>query len=366
MRGIMCSLRMVGATDKGLRKMAHQIHIAANGTASMAYVGATPWHGLGQELQAGQTIEQWQTAAGMGYTVERAVVQYACKGWADTEIMRQCTGKDVLFRSDDGYPLGVVSDGYKIVQPSEVLEFFRGLCDGANMELETAGVLKHGALYWALARTGHVTTGKNASRGYVLLSTSADGTKSTDARFTDVRAVCANTIAIALRGNTGVKTSHRSQFSASATKQALGLVDFAQSWEAFHESMRKLMDVPMSGSQATTFFADLLRPPSERSAPRKDMGAQTFEQLLQAPVSVRSEPVKVDKPRAIRGLEDLEQSYYRAPGAVPGTAYGALQGVTHYIDHVRGTSDDKRLTSAWFGQGDTMKQTALEQLLAMA
>jgi hypothetical protein len=70
--------------------------------------------------------------------------------------------------------------------------------------------------------------------------------------------------------------------------------------------------------------------------------------------------------RAIRGLAELEECYYKAPGAVPGTAYGLVQGVTRFVDHSRGKDSDKRLTSAWFGQGETLKQQAVEKALALA
>ena len=42
----------------------------------MAYVGATPWHGLGNELPAQQPLEVWMERAGMNWTIEQAPVQY--------------------------------------------------------------------------------------------------------------------------------------------------------------------------------------------------------------------------------------------------------------------------------------------------
>ena len=49
------------------------------------------------------------------------------------------------------------------------------------------------------------------------------------------------------------------------------------------------------------------------------------------------------------------------------TAFGLLNAVTEYVDHQRrARSTDHRLESAWFGQGATLKQKALEQALLMA
>jgi phage/plasmid-like protein (TIGR03299 family) len=341
--------------------MAHELVINAAGKASMAYVGATPWHGLGQNLPVGQTIEQWTVAAGLNYSVMRAMVQY------QNGSLRDFPGREVLYRSDTSAPLGVVSDGYKIVQPSETLEFFRDLCEEQGFALETAGAIKGGAVYWALAKTGHTAEAApgDVSKGYVLLSTSADGSRATDARFTSIRVVCNNTLSLALnRGDkSAVKTRHSTQFCAKATKQALGLVDFDAAWRNYADSMQALVQQRVTTGEATEFFSELLRPAGMRAAPRQALGADSLAGLLAAPVGGKVDFAPTDKSRAIRGLEDLEQSYLCAPGAAPGSAYGLLQGVTHYIDHVRSTSTDKRLASAWFGQGDNMKQEAYARLV---
>src|SRR5471032_1733679 len=114
----------------------------------------------------------------------------------------------VLFRSDTNAPLSVVSHRYHVVQPSEILEFYRDLTEVSGYELETAGVLKGGRKIWALARTGQSSTikGNDAMNAYVLLATACDGSLATTAQFTSIRVVCNNTLAVALdAGNGAVK-----------------------------------------------------------------------------------------------------------------------------------------------------------------
>ncbi len=108
----------------------------------------------------------------------------------------------VLYRSDTHAPLSVVSQRYQEVQPMEILNFYKDLTEQSGFELETAGVLKGGRKFWALATTGQSTAlkGKDVSNGYILLATACDGTLATTAQFTSVRVVCNNTLAIALRG----------------------------------------------------------------------------------------------------------------------------------------------------------------------
>src|SRR3546814_8839889 len=60
----------------------------------------------------------------------------------------------VLYRSDTKAPLAVVSKRFQVVQPGEILEFYRDLTEVGGFELETAGVLREGRKFWALARTG--------------------------------------------------------------------------------------------------------------------------------------------------------------------------------------------------------------------
>ena len=101
--------------------MAHELTIRKSGTAEMAYAGDTPWHGLGQQLAEGAPIETWLTAAGMDWRIQRSKVRYSTAR-DDAEGSQVWDDQHVLFRSDTKAPLGIVSDGYKAVQPREVVE----------------------------------------------------------------------------------------------------------------------------------------------------------------------------------------------------------------------------------------------------
>jgi phage/plasmid-like protein (TIGR03299 family) len=280
----------------------------------------------------------------------------------------------VLFRSDTGTPISVMSDRYRIVQPAQVLDFFRDVCESQRWTMETAGVLKGGAQYWALAKAGlnAFVDGKDRHEMYMLLATSADGSLASIAKGTDIRVVCSNTLGFSLARNNGqtITVKHNTEFDADAIKKELGMVDFEHSWNCFISTMKSLQGVQISRDEATRFFSDLLRPAKDRQATvgRGDLHAESLSDLLKAPAINICSPITVgekEKDRAIRGLAELENSYYTAPGACPGTAYGLLQGVTHFIDHARGKDPDQRLSSAWFGQGERVKQQALNSAMAM-
>ena len=95
--------------------MAHLIAKTANGRDAMAFVGETPWHGLGQRLTRGATLEQWRTEAGLDWQAQTAPVEFVRSDGSRVTM----GGKQVLYRSDTGAALSVMGDGYQIVQPGD-------------------------------------------------------------------------------------------------------------------------------------------------------------------------------------------------------------------------------------------------------
>ncbi len=333
--------------------MSHEIYRAESGQDDMAYTGAEPWHGLGQQLEPGADIETWKTAAGFNWQIERSPVMYT---WTDENGERQAQVWDkrhVLYRSDNGNALSVMSNQYQLVQPSQVFDFFADICEEYSFELETAGMLQDGATYWALANTKFASKINGDSyKNYLMMATSCNGTMATTGSFSTIRTVCKNTLDYSLSMAKGdqVKCYHSKQFSPAQFKKALGLVDWESTIESFAAEMDQLSEVTVDLETAESFFANLLRTPEQQA-------------LAVAKAAAISEATGEDKEvRKIRGLENLLESYNDAPGAVPGSAYGLIQGVTHWVDHVRGGDDQaKNLNSAWFGQGASMKSLAMER-----
>lgn len=324
--------------------MAHELTIRRSGKAEMAYVGETPWHGLGEKLQRGAPIEHWQRAAGMDWQIKRSRVRYE----AGDDNLMVINDQHVLYRSDNKEPLGVVSDRYELVQPSDALEFFRDLVDTAGFSLETAGTLFGGRKFWALANIGEkleVASG-DAIGGYLLLVSSCDGSSATEATETTVRVVCNNTLRMSLseKNRTSVKTSHRSAWNPTALKQKLEGAN--GNFSKFVKAARSLAKVKMNSMAAEKFVADLLRDVAQVSTQRVGMDANpTFQAML--------------------ALFNGGGMGAALPGS-KGTAWGLVNAVTEYVDHhAKASSTDHRLESAWLGRGDDLKTAALERALAL-
>ncbi len=315
----------------------------------MAYVGQTPWHGLGNSLAPKQPIEVWAKQAGMDWQIQESEVRFMADQVGHLGTIHTFADQKVLYRSDTKQALSVVSQRYQVVQPREVLEFYRDLTEIAGYELETAGVLKGGKKFWALAKTGQsmALKGNDLVNGYLLLATSCDGTLATTATPTTIRVVCNNTLTIAVNGATqAIKVPHSTKFDAQAVKQQLGVA--VSQWDTFMYRMRTLSERKVKSHEAMNYFLRVLCDTSAANA---------------------GEPTTLVNERALKKVQSLYdgQGHGAALDSAKGTAWGLLNAVTEYVDHEkRARSTESRMDSAWFGQGATIKQRALDSALLLA
>lgn len=311
---------------------------------TMAYTGERPWHGLGNKLGPQQPIETWKQQSGMDWTIEESEVRYIT-GSNHVGVINAFPEQKVLYRSDTKSPLAVVSKRFQVVQPGEILEFYRDLTVCNGFELETAGVLREGRKFWALARTGQSTTLKGRDRvdGYLLLATACDGTLATTAQFTSVRVVCNNTLRVALgNGNGAIKVPHRSQFDPDAVKRQLGIT--VSSWDGFVARMKALVDRPVD--------------------------PDSVEGLLRRVLTYQGQDRKaaVVNEQAVASVRALFEGGGRGAmlASSRGTAWGLLNSVTEFVDHHRrARTDDHRRDAAWFGQGAQIKQRAWDEAMKL-
>ena len=324
--------------------MAHQIDTTSLNRASYAST-QREWHGLGELMPAGQDIDAWAQAAGMEYRVQRGVIRYATERLTpDAAIHNLKTIEDklVLFRSDTGAPLGVVSDSYKVVQPREVLEFFREWAQANACTIESAGVLFGGKRYFATAK---MSDGVFVGEGdkvvpYVLLSTSADGSLATEGRITTVRVVCNNTLRLASRDASSFRVSHRTAFKAEECRTIIESAH--EEFGTFMDMSRKLASIKVESRLAEDMTTLLLTTPTRDADAARDSAG--FTKIM----SLFSGGGKGST------LETARE-----------TAFGWLNACTEYVDHhVRARNDENRTAAALWGPGADLKQRAVEIALA--
>lgn len=321
--------------------MAHELSVKENGKVEFAFTGSRSkvWHTLGNQLTEDAPLETWKVEAGLDWEVKESPITY--RGNGDTIIFAD---RKALYRSDTTEPLSIVGENYKIVQPEEILEFFRDLVENNDMKLSTAGCLFGGKRFWALAELGKNTEiiDGDVVDGYLLLTTSVDGSISTTAKFVSERVVCNNTLSIAMneKSQNLVKCSHKSQWDAKAVKIDLGLLDLG--WDNFITDMRKLASTPMTDSQVHSFFTE-----------------QFYDKKV---------PADKQGWGATKKVKTLTDLYYSGAGSElsVGTAWGVLNAVTDLYTHGSGKRDaSHQFMNAFYGS-DLVKNKVLEDLLALA
>jgi phage/plasmid-like protein (TIGR03299 family) len=321
--------------------MAHELSFRADGSVEMAFRQGTafPWHfneTHPQIVPEDASIDDWIKAAGMDWSIEAAPVQFSTDG-----MTFAFKDRHVLHRSDNLEPLAIVSDEYHAVDPAECLCFFNDLIEAVGLKLDTAGVLFGGRRWWALASVGQecLIDNRDLIKGYVLLSSSADGKRATECRHTSVRVVCANTLSLSDRKDSAsqIRVTHRSEFIPDEVKRRLGIAP--KSFADFMTGMRKLADRRITHEQAESQVRKLLGAKQDDKAPR------LFKQAMQ--------------------LFDGLATGYELPG-MQGTAYGLLQSITEAADwESKAKSDSHRLANAFMGPAEGLKIKARDQLLEL-
>lgn len=330
--------------------MAHEIDMS-NDKANMAFVGELPWHGLGQQLTEDSPIEVWAQEAGMDWTAKEAEVIYNVDGKPISYLDRK-----VIYRGDNIAPLSVVSTDYKMVQPIEMLEFFRDLSEAGGFALETAGCLFGGKKFWALARVGESARiiGQDEIKPYLLIASSLDGSLATCAHFTSVRVVCNNTLRMSIGNGSKaqVRVPHQAKFDADEVQASLGIA--AKTWDQFIANATKLAKFKIDRDDAIQVVADQLK-----TEWKKDDGCDMLAgDMLESSLVLR---------RIIHLYDGagLGADYKSSKG----TAWGLVNAVTQYFDHQSGAKSADRSRSferAQLTDRASLKVRVADELLKMA
>lgn len=306
--------------------MAHKVE-------TMAYTNEVPWHGLGEYVADEITTDDMLLRAGLSWGVEKRPM-YLEGGAPVPDFF-------ALTRDKDNKVLDVVGNRYIPTQNREAFEFFREFVEAGSAKMETAGSLRGGQYVWGLANLNQSfkLKGKDEVRGYLLLAVPHQQGKSNIAKVTATRVVCNNTLTLALDGVDEVRINHRRAFDAAAVeraKEALGVA--REEFSEFEKNARVLQGINLTREDALRILAPVYQPQEE---------AVTLDDM---------------NPK----LASVMHAYDHAPGAVPGNAWGVLNAVTYYSDHIASRSADRRLTNAWFGKTAKQKEKVLARLLDMA
>lgn len=310
----------------------------AHAVEQMMFVGQTPWHGLGNQLDEAPTISEAITAAGLDWEV----------GLKDLQTVDGVpVNHRATYRKTDGSILGVVGPRYTPLQNVDAFDWFQPFIDAGECALHTAGSLHEGQKVWVLAQlnrdNSEIVRGDDVCK-FILLSNSHDGTTAIRVGYTPIRVVCANTMAMAHSKGSGSKLIRIRHTRSSKTNL---------------ENVRDIMDNINAEFEAT---ADQFRFLASRNFNQGDV-----RRYVKTMLDIQGTPDDDIKTRTRNILDDIltriEGPKQSATG-VRGTWWAAYNGFNEYLNYAKGRTEDNRLDSLWFGlnANDNIKalNTALE------
>jgi len=321
--------------------MAHEIHKHDN----MFYFGSKPWHGLGVELDHAATAAEAIAAAKLNWTVSKRPLYFE-----DRNMIETVPNRVIMVRDDIGYPLGVVSNRYSIIQNVEAF----ALCDSIVGEklaaYHTAGSLFNGCKIWMLLKLPdhiRVNGGDDLVEKFLLLSNSHDGSLSLRVSITPIRVVCNNTLNAAIDNvNNQWSITHKGnlEIKVSEIRDVIGLVN------EFYAEFEALCNHMVSKKLST------------------DNIAEYFNRVFPMPVIEDGDSdARIEKVEQMR--ENVLDLTFAGVGSNMnhGTMWSLYNGTTEYIDHVsKYRRPDTKLDNIWFGQGATLKTEAFRAASELA
>jgi len=320
--------------------MAHNLNII-NGVASFAST-KNAWHGLGQIVESAMTAEQAIKLAHLDYNVAKT----PCTGFETCETGINeivLPDKYITYRQDTMQGFGVVGSRYEIVQNSDAFRFFDAIVGAKIAMYETAGALGNGEKIFISAKMPDVIEVEgfkgDVTEMYILLTSSHDGSGSIKALITPVRVVCQNTLNAALREHYNKVSIRHTMNVKENLENAHNLLGITHKYiKQLDECFNHLAKKKVTDDAVQKLIADLFATQKEDSTRAKNIRAEVFK------------------------------SYQTGEGqeAILGTAWGAYNGITYYLDHVKGYKDaSKKFNAITEGISANITQSAMEALIKM-
>jgi phage/plasmid-like protein (TIGR03299 family) len=329
--------------------MAHNLEMDKNGKASFAST-LKAWHDLGVIVDGAMTSEQAIKLANLDYTVETKPLFAKVDGMAHGDLLLPVANNFATVRTDKNVVLGVVGNRYKVVQNRDAFAFFDEIVGGKHAMFETAGVLGQGERIFVSAKMPDVIKiagTDDISEVYVLLTSSHDGSGSIIAAVTPVRVVCQNTLNAALKSTVSRVAIRHTTNAKTKLAEAHKLLGISHAYiNEVNEMFNALAKKSITDAQVKELVNSLW-------VSKKEVGTE--------------EDAK-ESTRILNIKEAVMASYFSGVGQsqIIGTAWGAYNGITHYLDHIQNyKSGDKRFDSLMNGASAEIQNQAFAKLIAL-
>lgn len=321
-------------------------------TATRFDVQSPVWERLGKKVEGNLTSKEMIQAAGLDYQIgKKPVYNRAKRGKVETfEVVE---GKFNVVRDDTQEVLGIVGKSYTVLQNREAFSSMDEMFGRKIAVFDSAGSFGKGERIWALARLDGVVQvkGDDVLNKFLLLSNAHNGSRAVEVAITAIRPVCMNTLNLAIReaSKNGdifrIRHSSKMADKMDQCRETLGIIN------------KHFEDFTLVAQQATSI----------------KINTKAFDNFL----GLIGLDAEAEGGREKATINDIKDSFEHGPGSqlvsARGTLWGALQSVTHFVDHKRSTRltgsfksvDEARMASAFFGSGDAMKTKAYDTVKQM-
>lgn len=297
--------------------MGHQLDIT-EGQVSYADSRNDAWHQLGQQVGHLMSVDEALDAAHMrGWNVRKVPLVAEVEGQS-LEVPDRYTIVRTNPINKATEALGVIGRNWTPFQNEETAALINDIVDDSSARIETIGALRGGRQTFVTMKmpehidiTSPVTGEKDTTEVYLSVLNNHDGQGALRALVTPVRIVCANTWAMAestARSSISLRHTGTPSSRLADVRDALGMT-FAYMEEFEREvqllAKREMENVEVYDVIKNLWFVDEATTDRQKSG-REDTAYAVMDNYL---TSATVDPVR-------------------------GTAYGAYNAITEYIDHM--------------------------------
>lgn len=246
--------------------MADNIERFADGTSAFFSAREVAWHKLGVVTPDALTAEDALKTAQLDWVVKVS----------EAPISTVVDGKQIHLNNKyltyRNHPkkgltaLGVVGNRYNPINNIESFNFLNHIADESGAVFETAGSLGDGQRVFMTMKFPESMTlgGVDLVDNYIMAVNSHDGSSSFTVAVTPIRAVCTNTVRLALRqAKSKISLKHTSGATAKvqAARETLGIVWKYQ--EEFEREVESMLKVKFTDADFKKFIEKMIPEPKQ-------------------------------------------------------------------------------------------------------
>jgi len=316
-----------------------------------------PWHGKGEPVEGLMTAGECIRKAHLDWGVAKVPLRLNDEGGLPL------SGLSALVRTDRPVDdrtriLGIVGDEYQPLQNWDAFRFFDVAVRGGKARYETAGSIDNGRRIWLLASLGDPV---NPVKGdevtpFLLLANGHDGRLMVHLKFTPVRVVCQNTLAMALQRvddllHVALRHDRTLRRRLVSTGDLFGAIQRTLANAA--DLWKRMAGHKLATRNAEDYFRSVFggTPPDEENV--DDMDGTQLPPDLEAEQTRPPTGLKAD------AMDDFESDQNRNL-KISGTLWAAYNAVVWAIDYKRRTSRDL-VDDLCLAEGARLKEKARKE-----